>query len=290
MLNRVITLNVSYSRLVALRKQGRLPALLEEKICPSCGQRGLLRLMKSQLKRGVVCPNQDGVLVAATIWVSLVRCDGGEKRHWHRVLPCEIQPRKTYSTPSMELTMANYHDGKNGLRKAIKALPESKRPPAGERRVRPHYSTLWHWLGGIGEYGRGRDAPPGVVPFGTVLAETKRHGRPELLKIWSRKRQVPPERYRSEERREGLEYARRVMATAKALFPDETFPMTAWSSLILGFGFSAGLGWFTTRMETGIQLPRPGRSEVIFLPSEKAPRREEKCPTRMRSPPGGSNR
>ena len=286
----VITLNVTYLSLVRCWDQEELQCLLDEVVCPVCDRKGLLRLTKRKLHRGVVRPDGEGRLIPEEMRVPLVRCDGGGTRHWHRVLPCEIQRLKTYSTPSMELTMRHYRGGKVGLRAAVKALPKPGQAPDGKPVVRPNYTTLWRWLGGVGQYGRGRETRAGALPFGVVRRETVRHGYPQLPEVWRCRVEVPEERHQPGPRGEELEYALRVLRTASALFPKEAFPVTAWSGLMLGFGFVMALGWWTAKVKTRIQLPLPEDGLVGFPSAPKPPRKEERCPTRTRSPPGASSR
>jgi len=236
-----------------------------------------LKATGSLVSRGV-CWLKGRKFVHESIGVPLCYCLA-EERHWHRVLPAEVQPYKTYSTPAQEAPCRQYLEGDEGLRTVVKAFK-------GER---PHFTTLHGWLGGMGSYAQGRDTPPDAVPVAAGRSETARR-RPGFS--WAEAGAVAGQ-HDSEGRRDELKAASRLLRTAGELFVEAAQPLLEWVRLILSFGHVFAIGWYArspkTPFQQGVEAKAPVDSSST-LPQRNREEERQRCPTRTRSPPGASSR
>lgn len=238
--------------------------------CPRDGCTGTLKLAKSVVTRGVVVL-EDAQFVHGHMRVALSVCDGKKRRHTWRVLPGDVLARKTYAVGAQEVPQALYLEGGRGLRKVV----------SGYRGERPHHSTLWGWLKGLGRYALGRDTTPGGVAAAAVREETRKRQLAEFDAVWARPVAVDPARYRSDARRKELEAALRWLCLARVVVPDAGLPLAAWCCLAAGWFAVATLGWWGRPRSTRIQH----RDRTSGRLASAA---EDRCPTHTRSPPGDS--
>jgi len=112
-----------------------IAAFLEGLPCDRCGERAL-KLTRSRLSRQVV-----GLKRCEEVQIPLSRCGNCGCRR--RVLPLEVLPRKTFSLPVIAECARTALEPRGTLRAAVSALDHGA--------VRPHFSTLHGWLGGLGE-------------------------------------------------------------------------------------------------------------------------------------------
>lgn len=259
-----VVLSAAYSTYRERLDQGGFEELLGGVSCPAPGCSGTLQLTGRRVDRGAVTV-ESGRLVCDTIEIAVACCVGGAKRHWCRVLPSEIQPRKAYSLPAQEAAIASYWQGNGGLRKAISRL-------AGEA---PHFTTLHGWLGGVGRYALGRDTPPDAQPMAVVCAESQRRCLPSFETVWNGPIFIDPRRYRSEQRHEELKASKRLTQTAHAVAGETPFPLAEWARLVLTWGVVTTMAWWSRIRETAIQHHAARRTA---LPSARDPPRAEDGP------------
>lgn len=235
-----------------------------------------MTLTKIVVSRSVVAPRIDSYgeehAAIVKVLIALARCAVCKKRI--RVLPCDVLPRKRYSVQVIERLVEEYDQNKKGLRKVVDGLPGDA----------PAHTTLHAWTDGIGAWFLGR--PGGEVPSALPAArvmEAIRIRRSGVSKIErSASSRIDPDRYQSEERRIRLE-ALRKFVTVIAYFGG-----LPWiCKQILVWLKSSPIGFKTGHLVPPIErVGPPDRRES--LPSTD--RKDKRCKTRGRSPPGDSNR
>jgi hypothetical protein len=251
-------------------------------------------VLTSELRYRSVVSLRDGEAVFERLKVPLVRCPA---THRSRVLPADIAPRKVF-TPSVQVATVSAHVEENRpLRKAARAVGG----------VAPHHSTLHGWCGGMGDMAGGRgQAGPGVA-IGVARVEVERRTEVDVAGEWARPVEISPERYRSEQRREQLENAARVILLARQVAseldgtcPSETTAdalersieaaraMSALDNFLVGTCAVTRISWWARSRYTPFQHHRD-RASGIPCPSTLKPRRlESACGIPTRSPPSGS--
>jgi hypothetical protein len=244
-----IVLSISYATYGERLAQGTLGPLVADRPCPVRGCRSRLALTGKKAKRGAVFPegrsfHYDRIVVA------VARCLGdGGKRHWHRVLPAELSHGKVFSVPAVEAAVSECVRKNRSLRGAVGVFK-------GEA---PHYTTLHGWIGGLGRYALMRDAPEEGLPFGALLAQSRRRGLPEAEAIFRKPVRISPARYLSEARREVMAAAAGLLAAARAVAPRVPFPFAAWVSRAAGFDLVAPVRWWArtdgTRIRHRVHAP-----------------------------------
>lgn len=259
-----VVLSVAYCTYHELLDQGGLREFVDRLPCPEPGCRGTLKLTGQRLSRGAVLVAA-GCLVCVTIKIALARCVGGVKHHWRRVLPCDIQPRKTYTLPAQEAALASYRQCGGGLRLAVSLLEGQA----------PHFTMLHGLLAGIGRYALGRETPADAQPVTVVCAETERRCLPSFHAVWNGPIFIDPRRYRNEQRLEELTATNRLIHTARAMAGDAPFPLARWARLVLTWGFVTTMTWWSRIHKTAIQRRPSGRGS---LPSARDPPRAEDDP------------
>ena len=183
-----------------------------------------LQLMSSRVKREVVRLEQDEDeqihAKLETAELALARCPKCGKRH--RVLPCDVLPRKRYGADVIEHVVAGYDKGVRTLRQVVWDLLGAA----------PAHTTLHGWTQGLGLYalGRPRAELSEGLPASRALEEASRRVR-EVRSAWSQERPaIPASRCRSEERRENLTSVRRFLGCSSLLGG-----LAEWNRLVLGW-------------------------------------------------------
>jgi hypothetical protein len=181
--------------------------------------------------------------------------------------PSPVSPReelvhgKVYSVPCMEAAVSKCVKENRSLRGAV-----------GEfGRYAPHFSTLHGWIGGLGRYALMRETPEEAMPFGTLLAKTRRAGLPDAEPAFRMPVRISCERWRVEARGECLEAVAKLLRAARAVFPFERYPLSAWMSRAAGFRRAAPVRWWAA----------PGRTRIRHGPG---PPDQLSSPPKVRSP------
>lgn len=247
---------------------------------------GPFRLTGSRVERPVVALvlDKDRVLTFVRLVRSLAvaRCD--ECGHRVRVLPCNVLPFKRYDLNAIAALCHAHVLGNRSLRDAV----DTEHPG-----WTPAHSTLHAWSEGLGAYvsGRAFGEQPGAHPFSSLLAWTRSR--------WSALPPLPspvvdPDRARSTPRLERLTAVAGVLVLARAVL--------AAAAIELAAGSSALMEWRRLALTYGVPSPFSFRTGIACTPSEHRVRRDPEspgssdfhgdltCPTRSRSPPGGSAR
>lgn len=203
--------------------------------------------------------------------VVLARCPRCGKRH--RVLPCDVMPRKRYATDVIEHLVASYDAGLESLRAVAWGLLG-----AG-----PSHNTLHGWTQGLGLYVQGR--PRGELADGLPASRALELARRLVRGVrgaWSARRpQIPWWRYRSEGRWESLMAVRRLLACTLLIGG-----IAAWNRLALEQLGSWPILFRSAAPCTPTEQPvAPDRSGSRIETSLERSR----CEIRGRSPPGDSS-
>jgi hypothetical protein len=253
-------LSISYATYGERLAQGTLGPLVSGRPCPASGCGGRLVLTEKSANRGAVLPGKGGFCFERTR-VGVARCRGGSgKSHWHRVLPAELVHGKVYSVPCMEAAVSKCVKENRSLRRAV-----------GEfGRYAPHFSTLHGWIGGLGRYARMRETPEEGMPFGTLLAKTRRAGLPDAEPAFRMPVRISGERWRVKARGECLEAVAKLLRAARAVFPFERYPLSAWVSRAAGFRRAAPVRWWSAPGRTCIRH-HPGPPDRLSSPPKARP-------------------
>jgi hypothetical protein len=236
-------LSIPYDTYGERLRQGTLEALLATLTCPSPGCSGRLDLTGRLVERGAVLLEGEAFRYRR-FPVAVARCrgDGGD-RHWHRVLPAELVHGKTFSVPCVEAVVSESVRRGRSLRRAVGAF-------AGDV---PHFTTLHGWIGGLGRYALMRETPEGGLPFGALLATSRRAGLPDGEAVFRKPVRIPEARYRCEARRDVLVATTRLLGAARATFPRARFPFSAWVSRAAGFDLVPPGRWWARTDGTRIR-------------------------------------
>jgi len=241
-----------------------------------------LVLSAARVSRGVVLLERDeaGELESVELeaQIALARCRRCGTRP--RVLPCDVLPRKHYGLAVIAEQAATYATWQQSLRAVVWSL-------LGERT--PSHTTLHGWTEGLGAHALGLPAgEAGGAPFGRLVAEAQARA-PEVRLVVETQISVDPRRYRSEARRERLAAMAKVMAVAEAVAERPSAParLTECRRLALQWSRSCVL-LFPSRLRcTAIEQPRRGDRRAS---RGRHRARRRRCPTPIRSPPGGSSK
>lgn len=266
-----IHVTVSHDTYVQRQGLGTIQDLVDGRPCPAEGCAGRLGLTGTVVSRGLVRLVAGADFVYGPMDVALAACDG-PRRHWRRVLPADVLPGKTYTVAAQEAPEVRYLAGGGGLRTVLGAF----------RGERPHHTTLWGWLNGLGRYALGRATTPEGIPAAPVREETRRRHLLDMDALWAEPVEIDPARYRSEARLEDLEAAARWLRLARAVAPTSPSPLAAWCILTAACFAVATMGWWARFRTTPIQ--HRGRPAAVVASPSECP-----WPTRTRSPPGVTN-
>ncbi len=184
--------------------------------------------------------------------IALARCPCCRARI--RVLPCDVLPRKVYTLGVVHQSLAEYAKGDRSLRSVAWGL-------GGDRDLA--HSTLHAWSEGLGAYASGRRSGElaDSLSFSAVLAETRRRTS-SIEEALSAPLDVPPERFRSEPRRERLVASARLLRAGTLLgftavkLATQLDPLSAWRSWSLSWslrGTRSALVFRTGRDDTPIE-------------------------------------
>lgn len=244
-----------------------------------------LQLTESLVSRWLILLERDAYGEWATIRlrasICLARCPGCQGRF--RVLPCDALPWKQYTAPVIELAVDLYRRGDLSLRRAVAQI-------LGQRT--PVHASLHGWSEGLGAFALGLAAGelPGCTPASRVLAETEARV-PPVAGMREDEPAIPPERHRSEERRERLAASFLFLACATVATAGVQPPaaLTEWCRRLVGWiqGTMFPLGFRSVLRCTRFDhLDRPEP------PSSRSDDDDEDdgWQDHARSPPGGSNR
>jgi hypothetical protein len=252
-----------------------------------------LKLTGGTVARGIVLlePDEYGELrgVRAIATIARARCEECQRR-W-RVLPYDVLPHKTYSTPAIEHLVSAYALGQRGLRSVAWGLLVM--PPSGsqgEDRT-PAHTTLHGWTDALGAHALGRPrSDANGAPVSRFIAEAAARDH-WIDEAWRTKAEVDPRRYRSEARRERLA-AMAVLLLVAAMVAAVASPhsLSDCRRLVLEWSRSCAL-------EFPSRFPCPRIEHRSSAPRERSRpsqgRRLDRCQrqpeTRGRSPPGASS-
>jgi len=249
---------------------------------PFCHQGVKLRLSTSCVSRGLHELRVDAFgcsqIVSSVARFAVAYCPKCKRRH--RVLPCDVLPRKQYALPVIEKLTAVYTTGERNLREVAVGIH-------GDRMLA--HSTLHAWTEGMGAFALGRAGGglQGADPISRLLSETQSR-RPELECRIDSTLPVDPRRFKSPGRRERLSAVSSLLAVSNRV-TETAAPasLTEWRRRMLTWTGQESLqfptGILCTRIE---QVPPSTGASLDATPAfGVAPR----CPPLARSPPGASS-
>jgi len=275
----------SYSKLRAEAKKG--VGVGEEVRCPKCGRGGRLSFLSTWVARSMIWLEEGRGVRDPEGGVPLARCGACKARV--RVLPEGILPFKQNSLPLIERCMNAYvgPGSTMGLEAAVGVIEG----------VRPHFTTLHGWLGGLGDRvlgmtdrterkggGRkkGRRKP---MPASAIVVETAKRLDQRLMEKWHEPVEVAPWKYETEGRRDQLHACARLLNAASFLFADSPYPVSLWHGWVISELDVAGWGFLSRGRCTRIQIYGNG-GEAAECESQTGEKRKE-CRHGSRSPPSG---
>jgi hypothetical protein len=201
--------------------------------------------------------------------IALAKCPVCKSRF--RILPADILPYKHYSLDVMEHVTRLYNQGDLSLRKVVWDGFYGDHAPA--------HTTLHAWTEGLGAYWSGRcfGEVAWALPAATIMTELEVR-YPQRRPLYSIPVLVDPDRYRSKERRERLEFCQQFEKICGMI----ACCFSGLNRLIVGWGHSFGFCFRSGIMNTRIE-------QIDFadvLPCGEQSNMEAKtCPIRGRSPP-----
>lgn len=196
----------------------------------------------------------------------------------------DVLARKVYTPAAHEVLVVAYLGEQVGLRKVV------ARFSCGQAQV--GYVTLWGWTAGLGRYALGRDEAQPAATFAAVLAETETKRLPDLGSTFEEPVRVRRCHWRTPRRRDELGAVQRLLKVAREVArrtrQATRFPLATWVCLLFTINTAVRMSWWATFPFTRIEH----MAHETALVASSAPVEEEapRCPTRTRSPPGGSNR
>lgn len=214
--------------------------------------------------------------------VPLARCRRCKARV--RVLPEGILPYKANSLALIERCIEAYvkPGSTRGLEAAVLVIGG----------VRPHFTTLHGWLGGLGDrvLERQRDEKGGIIgkamPASAIVVETSKRLNARLMDKWLHERvEIAPWKYETQGRRDQLEACARLVNVASHLFPESPHPVSSWHEWVISQLDVAGWAFWSRGRCTTIQIDEKTRARVACFRQKTQKRRE--CTHGARSPPSG---
>jgi len=186
--------------------------------CIHCKLADFLYFIGKCVSRGIVWL-QGEVNIYERIKIPLVQCKNCNGIF--RVLPFGILPRKTFSYPSIENACRGYFTDTASIIKTVSLLLG----------VKPHYTTLYHWLGSIGAMHLDTQVSPVVrekaITSASLISETKKELCIQLHSLFSEV-SIPPLHYKSEKRREELVGAKRLLLVSQEIFATHRYSLSHW--------------------------------------------------------------
>lgn len=241
---------LSYDKLIIIAVKGK--SLGDDIHCPhpACECKGSLIFTGSWVDRGIVLSDTAHKTEFKRRQYPIARCTECKRRF--RVLSCEVLPYKTYSLPIIETACGVYTQTARGLRKSVSCFTG----------IRPDYTTLHGWLGGLGDCALDRNAHKEyrgheIHPFSSVIAETSKKLNPMLFETWRKIYLIPEWKFKSTFRKDHLQACARLLQTASFLFPDSHFPLHSWYAWSLNHCDVSSWLFFSVCGCTAFQLIRP---------------------------------
>jgi hypothetical protein len=214
--------------------------------------------------------------------VPLARC--GRCRARVRVLPEGVLPYKANSLALIERCIEAYVEpgSTRGLEAAVGVIDG----------VRPHFTTLHGWLGGLGDrvLERERDGRGGIsgkaMPASAIVAEASKRLDARLMDRWLHERvEIAPWKHETQGRRDQLEACARLVKAASVLFPESPHPVSTWHGWVIAELDVAGWAFWSRGRCTTIQIDEKTGGRVACFRLKTQKRRE--CTHSARSPPSG---
>ncbi len=226
-----ILISENHSTLLETARKSKYEKIYLKASCTKCFLNNTIRLKPWCVKRNAVLFDSKGVAVYLEVLVPLSECEECKCRR--RVLPYELIPYKTFSLPVIETTCYHYCTFSDGLRNTVNKMSG----------IRPHYSTLHGWLGGIGERAldriqlktdRAEIGKPSLPKVSTLVAETAQKKDTQLVNSFNNLiPNIASFKYKSLFRKELLVSCLRLLTIASSQFKLNAYPLTMWEQFLI---------------------------------------------------------
>lgn len=139
-----------------------------------------------------------------------------------RVLPIEIAPFRRYSRAVMETLSDDYIDSEKSLIRTINFYGPTSLAP----------SNLHRWTAMLGQRAAFNQSA-NAIPISSLLSETAQKQNIDLFKVWDQKIKISGWKYKTEKRKDELEFAGKLFNTAQKLYSQESYPLTSWETWLV---------------------------------------------------------
>ena len=168
-----------------------------------------------------------------------------------RVLPIEIAPFRRYSRSVIETLSKDYIDSEKSLISIINFYRPTSLAP----------SNLHRWIGMLGQravFNQFADA----IPMSSLLSETAHKQNIDLFKVWDQEIKIPEWKYKTEKRKDELEFVGRLFNSAQKLYPEESYPLTSWDAWLVNRFYVPCLVVSIQKIGTPMQLTPSPKNQI----------------------------
>ena len=264
----------TYDSLIQAAQKGI--SLGKDAIClnKACQARGELVFIGTFVPRGITRAEGESGCIYEKTSVPLCRCLQCKSRF--RVLPREMLPHKHFSLPVIETACRLSFEDNRGPRKAAAMMKGSA----------PHWTSIYHWQGDLGE--RVLDGSKAIgtvhVPTSSLVAESAKRLDPGLDdEQWRQPVDVPVDPRRHPRRQEQLEACLRLLLAASFLFKAALHSLTFWSAWLTRHFHVFAWSFPSWKTRTTSQIPITTGVSVDSLEGEEISGEEQYHDSR--SPP-----
>lgn len=217
-LNIPIPFPYKYTQLQEIAVKGALLFYHTSFFCIRCHLADVLYFNSKWVSRGIVWLEEEEYKYSR-IMIPLVQCKNCNGIF--RVLPSGILPRKIFSYSSIENACRRYFTDNVGIVKTVSSLLG----------VRPHYTSLYYWLGSMGAMYLDKPIRPIVreetITSASLISETKKELCIEPHSL-SSEVSIPSWTYKSTKRYEELLGAKRLLLLSQEIFKMRRYSLSYW--------------------------------------------------------------
>ena len=125
--------------------------------------------------------------------------------------------------------------------------------------------------------------------MGAIIEESAKHLNYNITNIWKQSYNIDPIKYKSEKRKEELEYNMKILKIAQYVFSKEKYPLEKWNEFLLKKFYVIAFPISSKSKRTGKQqafFQKYDINEIIIKSKKKSSKKGEK--NGNKSPPSGN--
>jgi len=249
-------------------------------ICPKCQINNCLVFSKKTFNRSIIDYNKDNNLEHSIILLPFAYCSK-TKSHF-RILPINIAPYGKVSLNVKEKNIKTYITTNLSLEKVVST----------NHNIKINRSSLYLWTKCLGSQGLALNENKNntlKITMGAIIEESAKHLNYNITNIWKQSYNIDPIKYKSEKRKEELEYNMKILKIAQYVFSKEKYPLEKWNEFLLKKFYVIAFPISSKSKRTGKQqafFQKYDINEIIIKSKKKSSKKGEK--NGNKSPPSGN--